>query len=133
MPSVQLQIVLVIDDDASMNGTMQRKFQKLGFATEVAFDGKRGLALMRKQRFDGILLDLQLPIEDASVDKDGFDILKERDSTMNADTPIFVFSAMEQDKRDLAQRLGAKIAYDKLSISSPMAVAEEIKEDLSAF
>lgn len=132
MPTAQLKIVLVIDDDVSMNGTMQRKFQKLGFTTEEAHDGKKGLDLMRRKRFDGILLDLQLPIEDETLDKDGFDILKEKNDTMNADTPVFVLSAMEQDKRELAEKLGAKVAYDKLTISSPMAIAEEIMADLVA-
>jgi len=130
MPKSHPKTVLVIDDDASMNGTMQRKFQKLGFTTYEAFNGRQGLDLMREQRFDGILLDLQLPIEDEAEDKDGFDILRERQATVNADTPIFVLSAMERSERELARKLGAKMAFDKLEIRSPMAVAEEIRNDL---
>lgn len=126
MPTKSSMVVLVIDDDVSMSGTMQRKFEKLGFRAEVVLDGGEGLSLMRQRRFDGILLDLQMPIQD------GFDVLRERAATLNAETPVFVLSAMEQDKRQLAEELGARKAFDKLSIPSPLAVAEEIRDELVA-
>lgn len=118
--------VLVIDDDQSMSGTMQRKFQKIGFAAQRAGDGEEGLDIMRKERFDCILLDLQMPR------KNGFEVLRERGSTLNADTPVFVFTASEPRDRELATQLGARKAIDRLAIESPLAVAKEVAHDLVA-
>jgi DNA-binding response OmpR family regulator len=130
MPTfVAAKQVLVIDDDSLLNESLQRKFRKLGFETTGAFDGKRGLELMRSQRYDGIVLDLRLPLR-VTQDRDGFDILSERAATVNADTPMFVLTSMDDDNRDRARELGARWAFNKLA-QSPLDVAAFVAKDLN--
>lgn len=117
--------VLVIDDDQSLTGSLQRKFQKLGFKTEAAYDGIQALHLMNKEHFDGILLDLKMP------NKDGFDVLKEKGTTLNSGTPAFVLTSLDEDKCALARKLGAKETFDKIRMS-PAEVATVVGKELVA-
>lgn len=121
--------VLVIDDDFVLNESLQRKFRKLGFEATGVFDGKKGMDLMRSQHYDGIVLDLKLPVRETQ-DLDGFDILSARSTTVNADTPTFVLTSMDEDNRDRARRLGARWAFDKLA-QRPLDVAEFVARDLA--
>jgi two-component system CAI-1 autoinducer sensor kinase/phosphatase CqsS len=56
--------VLVVDDDAAQRLTTGHKLQGLGVAIEQAADGQRALELMARQRFDVVLLDLNMPVVD---------------------------------------------------------------------
>lgn len=125
MPSAsQTKKVLVIDDDQSLTGSLQRKFQKLGFQTEAAYDGLEALNLMNKEHFDGILLDLKMP------KKDGFDVLKEKETTLNSGTPAFVLTSLDEDKCALARKLGARETFDKVRMS-PTEVAAVVGKELT--
>jgi len=115
----------VIDDDQNLNGSLRRKFKKVGLPSEGAFDGKQGLDLMKRERFDGILLDLKMPV------LDGFAVLKGKNDTLNPDTPVYVLTAMNEKQCERARALGAREAFDKIHIS-PLEVAEEVKKRLFA-
>ena len=130
--TVRRKRVLVVDDDEPLNGSMRRKFERLGLATEGVLTGKAALELMRREHFDGILLDLRLPREDLAVDKNGFDVLRERATTLNAATPVFVLTSADEKDRDLARQLGATKTFDKLSMPSPQSVAEQVTQVLTA-
>lgn len=116
--------ILIVDDDRMLNGSLQRKFQHLGYQTEGCFDGEEGLTLMQAEHFDGIVLDLMMPI------KDGFAVLAKKGVTMNSDTPAFVLTSMDQAKCDLAKELGAYKTFDKVQMS-PTEVAWQVEKDLA--
>jgi len=102
--------VLVIDDDENLNGSIQRKFKKVGLSSEGAFNGKQGLDLMKRERFDGILLDLKMPV------LDGFGVLEGKGNTLNLDTPVYVLTAMneklcERHGRSARKRLSTKSIF----------------------
>jgi DNA-binding response OmpR family regulator len=53
--------VLLIDDDKELSGEMTEILEAEGFTVKVAFDGKQGERLIRKSRYDIILVDFKLP------------------------------------------------------------------------
>jgi len=53
--------VLVIDDDAGVQGMFKLFLKKTGFSRMIVGTGKEGLAALKKQKFDLLFLDLMLP------------------------------------------------------------------------
>ncbi len=57
----QPEIILVIDDDATVHDLMCRSLAKEGFDVRVAFSGEEGLRMAREIRPDAITLDVFMP------------------------------------------------------------------------
>ena len=54
--------ILVVEDDDSLSGFLSEELKSQGFVVEQAFDGEAALAICaEKQRFDLVILDLNLP------------------------------------------------------------------------
>jgi len=53
--------ILVIDDEATMRDSCQQALTRDGNGVEVAEDGLKGLAMLAKESFDLIILDLKMP------------------------------------------------------------------------
>ena len=53
--------ILLIEDDQIVANVYRNKLLLEGFQVEVAFDGERGLEMVRVFRPDAVLLDLMLP------------------------------------------------------------------------
>ena len=53
--------ILVIDDEIGICEGVQRALESEGFQVAIALDGKSGLALVRENSFDLILLDVKMP------------------------------------------------------------------------
>lgn len=115
--------ILIIEDDKSMNDSLHRKFEKMGYETDSCFDGEQGLNMMNKKLYDAITLDLLMPIQD------GFFVLAKKTTTLNAKTPTYVLTALEGEKCELAKELGAKNIFIK-SHNSPAEIAETIRKDI---
>src|SRR5262245_1883299 len=62
--------ILVVDDDPKYRAYMQRGLTESGMACALAHDGESALDMMRKDRFDVVLLDIMLP------GLQGFDVLE---------------------------------------------------------
>lgn len=69
--------ILLIEDEKIMVGLLRKKLTKEGYDVSVAWDGKEGLAKMRKSKPDLILLDIVMPkiggfgvMEEVSKDKE---------------------------------------------------------------
>ena len=69
--------VLIVDDDPLVRATFVRILQRGGFQLREAEDGQQGLTEFRRERPDGVLLDLRMP------GMDGLDVL----STIVAEAP----------------------------------------------
>lgn len=63
--------VLLIEDDEAIRVLISALGTRLGLTVEVAADGAEGVALIRKRRYDALLLDLMLP------KVNGFEVLRE--------------------------------------------------------
>ena len=55
------QAVLLVEDDARLGAMVAENLAQHEFDVTVAGDGERGLAALRRGRFDVVLLDVMLP------------------------------------------------------------------------
>lgn len=56
--------VLVVDDDAAQRLTTRHKLQPLSVVVDEAPDGQRALEMLARERYDLVLLDLNMPLVD---------------------------------------------------------------------
>lgn len=82
--------VLVVDDDSFNRLLLTTNLEEEGYTVEVAKNGRQGLAVLRAQSIDLVLLDLLMP------EMDGFEVLKwmKAESTLQH-IPVIVISGEE--------------------------------------
>jgi len=56
--------ILLVDDDAALRLTTRHKLQPLGATLDEAADGHRALQMLARERYDLVLLDLNMPVLD---------------------------------------------------------------------
>ena len=117
--------IIYIEDEPFFAGTMSRLLSEAGYATAVASDGEKGLALVQKEKPDLVLLDLVLPKIDG---KQVLKTLKEDEATKNI--PVIVLSNLsaETDQKEV-EALGAAGFYVK-AMTLPTALVEAIRKRL---
>lgn len=86
--------VLIVEDDISQARLVQHLLGSMEFVTQVASDGRRGLAAFHEFVPHLVLLDLMIPV------MDGRQVLRaiRRESTV----PIMIFSALDEEDAGLA-------------------------------
>jgi DNA-binding response OmpR family regulator len=83
---------LLIDDDARLGALVAEYLGKHEIDVTVAADGERGLAALRKARFDVVLLDVMLP------GADGFEVCRRLRATPGlAALPVIMLTARGDD------------------------------------
>lgn len=116
--------ILVVEDEKPMAHALELKLIKSGFEAKAVFDGQEALDLLKKEKFDLILLDLMLP------KVDGFSVLKSlKDS--GTKVPVIVSSNLGQEE-DVARAksLGAS-GYFVKSNTAIADVISQIKKTLN--
>lgn len=123
MPTVAAtttKTILLIDDDPQVRQVLARKLAQRGIEVEQCSDGREGLIQLRSRRFDGVLLDLQMP------HVDGYAVLTGRSTTPNAETPLWVLTSLPNDvAAERVSELGATRLLNKHD-SSPVQVVDEV-------
>ena len=89
--------ILVVEDEQDIRMMLHDRLTFLGFTVTVARDGTEGLAMLEVLVFDGILLDIQMPV------MDGLTMLKEVRDRFPC-IPIIVMSA-ELNKKKLIKAM----------------------------
>ena len=56
--------ILVVDDDQDISLMLHDRLKLLGFHVSTAGHGAEGIAMFEIMKFDGILLDIQMPVMD---------------------------------------------------------------------
>ena len=56
--------ILLVDDDAALRLTTRHKLQPLGAILDEAADGQRALQMLARERYDLVVLDLNMPVLD---------------------------------------------------------------------
>jgi signal transduction histidine kinase/CheY-like chemotaxis protein len=93
-------LILVIDDDVTVQDLLRRSLNRDGFRVETAADGATGLARARELRPAMITLDVMMP------GMDGWEVLAAlKEDPETADIPVIVVSIV--DERGLGFSLGA--------------------------
>jgi DNA-binding response OmpR family regulator len=109
--------ILIIEDEKTLARALELKLSHAGFAVTTVFNGEDAVALLLKESFSIILLDLIMP------KMDGFavlTILKEN----NIQTPVMVLSNLSQESdMKRTQELGAKDFFIKSN--TPIATIVE--------
>ncbi len=116
--------ILIIDDDRKAVGVLRAAFQKKGYAVREAYNVESGLALLRQQAPDVLILDLLFP------QTGGLDALSSlRGEQAFSTMPIIVLT--NYSNADVLLPLGAK--YDvtvmikaESSLKDIVAKAEEM-------
>ncbi len=101
--------IAVIEDDVFFQKFYSTRLTEQGFETLVASDGDEGLAMIRAQKPNMILLDIIMP------KKNGFEVLEEmkKDPEISS-IPVLVFSTLgQEDDVKHAISLGAKDYINK--------------------
>ncbi len=81
--------ILIVDDEPDFSMIVQTYLEKEGFATEVAYDGVEGLAKVKANPPDAIVLDVMMP------KMDGYELcaLLKKDKAYS-DIPIVLLTAV---------------------------------------
>jgi DNA-binding response OmpR family regulator len=82
--------LLVVEDDFALSEVLVQSLRQIGYAVESIDDGMAADALLRRERFDLIVLDLGLP------NLDGLDVLR-RLRAKGSTTPVLILSGRDAD------------------------------------
>lgn len=83
--------ILVVEDEVDIATLVCFNLQRVGYAVDMAHDGREGLEKILKEQPDLVVLDLMLP------GMDGFSILKEMQRDIRANTiPVLMLTAKSQ-------------------------------------
>ena len=117
--------ILLVEDEPALQESFKTAFGGKGYELTQAMDGEEGLALMRAQKPDLVLLDLVLP------KKHGFEVLKEMKSDANLkDLPVIVLTNLENSEDvEKALELGATTYLVKANYSLE-EVVQKVEETL---
>lgn len=115
--------ILIIENNKAMASALEIKLIHSGFEIKITANGEDGLAVLEKEEFSLVLLDLIIP------KLDGFKVLEKLKEIGNK-TPIIVLSNLSQSEDEMrARELGA--ADFLIKSNTPIAViVERIKQKL---
>ncbi len=102
-PTEHSQHLLVVDDIESNRDLMRLQLQRYGYRISLAEDGEEALAMIARERFDLVLLDIRMP------GMDGIEVLQQiRCSYSQLSLPVIMVTAEDQEQRLVeALRVGA--------------------------
>ena len=107
--------ILVIDDNEIILKTTSMKLQSAGYEVFTALDGAEGVAAVRREKPDLVLLDITFPPDVSGVSWDGFrimDWLHRVDETKKI--PIIIISGVVEEKnKERATGAGAVAFFPK--------------------
>ncbi|MEK7519044.1 MAG: response regulator [Patescibacteria group bacterium] len=115
-------IVALIEDDPLIAEMYTTKFTKEGYDIRHAADGAEGLAMVKKQKPDIILLDIIMP------KMDGFQVLTElRKDASFKNTPVIMLTNLGQEEDvKKGRELGATDYFIKTNFT-PAAIVDKVK------
>ena len=87
--------LLVVEDELALCETIVRSLRRLAYSVDFCYDGEKALELLDTERYDLVILDLNLP------KKDGMTVLNTLRQT-DRDTRVLILSARSEvsDKVD---------------------------------
>lgn len=81
--------ILVIEDESTLNKNISEALSSESFVVESVFDGFLAERFLKKESFDCVVMDINLP------KKNGYDLCKEF-RTYNTHTPILMLTALDE-------------------------------------
>ena len=90
----------LLEDDEPQAAMVSEWLQEAGYAVKAATTGAQFIPLIKKQPFDAVILDWELP------DTTGFEILKQLRQLLTLDTPV-LFTTQRDQEEDIVSALEA--------------------------
>ena len=121
--------ILVIDDEASIRSSLQGILEDEGYKVKTAESGEDGLALLKSQNFDIILLDIWL------LEMSGIDVLKQIKSSEENPQVIMISGHGTIETAVKATKLGAfdflekPLSLEKVVLTVQNAVRQKKLEE----
>ena len=81
--------LLVVEDERTLCETIVKSLKRLAYSVDFCFDGERALELLGTEKYDLVVLDLNLP------KVDGLSVLKQLRQT-DRDTRVLILSARSE-------------------------------------
>jgi len=104
----QKKRILVVDDDPDFCDVVQSKLERLDMDVDLAYDGVEGMAKVKENTPDLIILDVMMP------EKDGFQMCREVKQDPNyQDIPVIMLTAVADHISDTAYS-----QYDAMSMEA---------------
>ena len=121
------KVILIVEDEQTLNEAYQMILQKSGYTVFAAFDGQEALDVAAQANPRLILLDLRMPR------MDGIEFLRNYNLTeKHPDVKVIVFSNYDMQKEiDEAYRLGAE-RYILKAWASPKELLQVVENTLTA-
>ncbi len=96
--------VIIVEDEEILRNLLEKKLKEQGYGVDTAVDGEDGLAKIKANRPDLILLDIVMP------KMNGIEMLEEmkKDASLSGIPVIVVSNSGQPVEIDKAQALGAK-------------------------
>lgn len=118
--------VLLIEDDEFLRDIYKRTLDSEGIETDAYEKGNDGLAAIRNQHYDLVLLDIMLP------DTNGLEVIKQlkADGTTKDIPVVFLSNLGQESVIEEGRRLGAK-GYLIKSTLNPDQMVREVKNFLA--
>jgi CheY-like chemotaxis protein len=100
--------VLVVDDERHIRDILHESLESQGYSVELAEDGEKALGLLRKNRYQLMILDIRMP------SRDGLALLREAGSFVEPAMPVIVLTGLASDQEiEQARALGAAACLRK--------------------
>ena len=117
--------ILMVDDEPDFCAIVQAQLEREGFAVECAYDGVEGIAKVRANPPDAIVLDVMMP------DKDGYEVCRELKADDDlCDIPIVLLTAVTSHLTSTRYSHADGMATEADDYLSKPASAEEISETI---
>ena len=112
--------ILIVDDEKPLARALELKLTHEGLIAKAVFNGAEAIDILKSEKYDLVLLDLVMPLED------GFKVLEDINK-LKLKAPVIVSSNLSQDE-DIAraQELGA-VDYFIKSDTTLAQIVEKIK------
>jgi DNA-binding response OmpR family regulator len=81
--------ILIVEDDHTLNNNIREAITSDGFSSAEAYDGLIADKILRKEQFDCVIMDINLP------GKNGYDLCRDFRS-YNAQTPVLMLTAFSE-------------------------------------
>ena len=104
--------ILVIDDNEIILKTTSMKLQSAGYQVFTALDGSEGVAAVRREKPDLVVLDITFPPDVSGMSWDGFrimDWLHRVDETQKI--PIIIISGVVEEKNKQRATASGAVAF----------------------
>jgi two-component system alkaline phosphatase synthesis response regulator PhoP len=119
--------ILVVDDEPDFAAIVQGNLEKEGFEVEVAYDGVEGLAKIKANPPDAVVLDVMMP------EKDGYQVCRELkgDKTL-CEIPVILLTAVASHVSSTRYSHADGMSTEADDYIPKPASAEEITESIKS-